>query len=484
MATISNPVRFSTHFRISEADLAALGVLNPTLNADTKLFIDPFLLAASAHPEIADGGRQTYEQHFRQIIGLLKGSRQNGDTPWRNARRAMQFPEIKWTCLGYGGKSVSGSGSGAFTTDAVMQTAKEIVDLGVQDPDLFVAMGLFEEGIGPDRISDMTTNVILPNLLEFNERVLKELGIPTKPVTLTLKNGNSYSANLPLNPFEKNQTPIILVPTDILRDLPIAVDWSDVADAASKNASLRQRVNKDIAAIWRRKTLKDKAELRRWATSSQSTFETYLELLRAANARPYDIAADPVGELAWRRIAETIAADQPFKLQAPAMLDANGVAGVVKQIIDQFQFLIEKRRLSEELYHQGKPKPEKSAQRIFFAVAHSYCKANNLDLTPEADTGNGPVDFKMASGYDGRVLVEIKLSTNSKLVAGYEKQLRTYADAEETPRAFYVVLDVGQMGKKDQQLVAAKNRQATSGGTAPEIILIDGLRRKSASKLT
>ena len=66
--------------------------------------------------------------------------------------------------------------------------------------------------------------------------------------------------------------------------------------------------------------------------------------------------------------------------------------------VDQFQFLIEKRRLSEELYHEGDPRPEKSAQRLFFAVAHAYCKANNLDLTPEADTGNGPVDFKMSSG--------------------------------------------------------------------------------------
>ena len=53
-----------------------------------------------------------------------------------------------------------------------MQTAREIVDLGVDDPDLFVAMGLFEEGIGPDRISDMASNVILPDLLAFNVRVL------------------------------------------------------------------------------------------------------------------------------------------------------------------------------------------------------------------------------------------------------------------------------------------------------------------------
>jgi hypothetical protein len=71
------------------------------------------------------------------------------------------------------------------------------------------------------------------------------------------------------------------------------------------------------------------------------------------------------------------------------------------------------------LYHAGSPRPEKAAQRLFFAIAYAYCKANNLDVTPEADTGNGPVDFKVSLGFTGRVLVEIKLSTNTKLVRGY-----------------------------------------------------------------
>ena len=84
------------------------------------------------------------------------------------------------------------------------------------DPDLFVAMGLFENGIGPDRISGMATNVILPDLLVFNARILKEIKLPTKNFTLVLKNGKDYQAELPINPFEKSvETPIILVPADI-----------------------------------------------------------------------------------------------------------------------------------------------------------------------------------------------------------------------------------------------------------------------------
>ena len=54
-------------------------------------------------------------------------------------------------------------------------------------------------------------------------------------------------------------------------------------------------------------------------------------------------------------------------------MDLAGVCSVVSQIIEQFRFLIEDRRFSEELYHAGKPRPERAAQRLFFAVAHAYC---------------------------------------------------------------------------------------------------------------
>ena len=45
------------------------------------------------------------------------------------------------------------------------------------------------------------------------------------------------------------------------------------------------------------------------------------------------------------------------------------------------------------------------------------------------------------------------------------------------------VLDVGQMGKKDERLIAAKNREAKAGRPTSEIVFIDGKRRSSASKL-
>jgi len=269
VAKITNPVQFSDHFGFDRALLEAAGVLNPSLNVDTGLFIDPLLLAESQHPEINRGAQATYQAHFITVIKLLAASQNVGDVPWRSAMRVLSFPEIKGICLGYGSQSVSGSGSGTDMLDQLIGTAKQIVDLGVRDPDLFVAMAVFEDGFGPDRISDMATNVIFKDLLSFNKRVLQTLPVLCVPTTIRLRNGTQYEADLPANPFVKGGSPIILVPSDILRNLPIARDWAGVADAASKNAELRHRVNDQIAKLWEAKTLKDKDEVRRWALSGR-----------------------------------------------------------------------------------------------------------------------------------------------------------------------------------------------------------------------
>ena len=414
MGKIRDPIRFSDHFGIEESLLNTLGVLNPNLNVDTPLFLDPLLLSQSKHAEMRKAAG-TYRAHFEMVIAFLSKTKVADDVAWRSARRLMTFPELRYTCLGYGGSSVAGSGSGTETRSNVLATAKEVVDLGIDDPDLFAAMAVFEDGIGPDRIGDMTATVILSDLIAFNERILGQLKVPTQLVTMRLKNGSVHSARLPINPHAKGHIPVILVPTDVLRDLPIANEWSEVDDAASKNRELRDRINRHLGDIWLAKTRKDKADMRRRILASKEAFAVFLDSLKSAGTKAYDTEVDPLGIIVWRRVAALIASEAPAKFDVPKRLDVNGVAKVVEQIIDQFKFLVEERGLARELYANGERRPESSAQHLFYAVAHSYCLANDIDITPEAETGRGPVDFKASQGFKARVLVEIKLSDNSKL---------------------------------------------------------------------
>lgn len=475
MAKIKNPLQFSRHFKVSEQALERLGVLDPTLNVDAKLFIDPLLLANSSHEEMKQA-EITFKSFFTEIIRLLSASKNEGDVAWRAVNKKMMFKEIKGTCLGYGAASIRGSGFGPHLAGKITKTAKEIVDLGITDPDLFLSLPLLEESIGPDLISDMTTNIILENLIQFNHRILHELKIPTKQFRIK---GGYF--NLTPNPTENDSTPVILVPKDVLRQLPIANSWSEVCDNASENEELRNKVNRTIGEIWEAKTRKDKERIRESALSSKNTFSTILQMLHSIVPKQYDFKNDPDGILVWRQFLESVAREYPLKLEKPKTIE--DVHKVVVKIIKQFQHLVEKRGLARELWNEKKRRNEKSVQRIFFAVADSYCQANNIDISPEIDTGTGQIDFKFSTGYDSRVLIEIKLSDNPKLVAGYQKQLEAYKSAERTLKGIYVVIDVGGIGKKDQALYMLKNKQVDKKLPVSEIYFVDGIVKESASKL-
>ena len=156
----------------------------------------------------------------------------------------------------------------------------------------------------------------------------------------------------------------------------------------------------------------------------------------------------------------------------------------VLAITQRFKTLIERKGLWRLLWRDKQsPHHERNAQLLFLAVADAYCQANNLDLTPEAGTGSGPVDFKVSRGYHLRLLVEIKLSTNSKVIEGYSKQLQQYKDSEDALNAIFVVIDVGKMGKKDTALLKVKNAAVGRGEPVSDIQFVDGRRKKSATKL-
>src|SRR2546423_11130015 len=120
MAKIRRPRLFSDEFRVNRSALKKLGVLNPVLNLDTRLFIDPMLLESSSHLEMSAAARNRYKGFFAGFAKVLGASKTPDDVPWRAARRLIRFREIKGTCLGYGANTIAGSAFGPELSEHVL----------------------------------------------------------------------------------------------------------------------------------------------------------------------------------------------------------------------------------------------------------------------------------------------------------------------------------------------------------------------------
>lgn len=85
MATIKNPKLFSDHFGIDPELLSSAGLIDPFINVDTQLFIDPVLLPKSANEVIRTDGIATFREHFSNFVRLLVMSKAERDAAWRGA---------------------------------------------------------------------------------------------------------------------------------------------------------------------------------------------------------------------------------------------------------------------------------------------------------------------------------------------------------------------------------------------------------------
>ena len=476
MAKITNPKLFSEQFQIAPKALEKAGLFNPILNLDTKLFIDPLLLRHSKHETIAKAGVAEYKRYFEGIISLLSNSQNENDFAWKNAYKQLPEKEIPGTCLGYGINSISGRSIAIKHRNEIIYTANEIIKLGLKDPELFSLLPLFNEGIGPDTISDITTRAILFSLLEFTAQQANIFGIKTEPRTIY-----GRIVQVIRNPLRPKSF-ILLIPRDILRNLPFVEKWEDIEQAARFNGELRDRVNRLLAGIFKEKTKNAKKSKIAEILGNKQAMADLIKVIKECKANSYDFKKDNEGLLVWEKATENINTIlRPDG--ATYSTTKEGLANLVNTIIEQYKFLIENRGLNKLIWKEDAKNhcKESVAQLLFFAVAHCYCVANDVDISPEMDTGNGRVDFKFSKGYRKKVIVEIKYSDNHNTVNGYDRQLNEYLKSEETVLGHYVVLDVGKMGDKEKKLYDKYNK--SNSKTKSELSIIDAKIKPSPSKL-
>lgn len=471
-------ISLADHYGIPPDVFDQTGALDPILDVDTRLFIDPSLLRVATTPEL-QGSHDKLTTHFDNLLRVIKNIKTVGpqDLFWKRADKLLQFPELSGLCIGYAAGSTNGSGVGPQLRRQILATACELVQVGVDDPALFEIVGIFQDNMGPDRISDMVATIICEDLAQFTKRVCDSCGIPTEQQSVGVRH---LRCDVPRNPATGK--PLILVPKEVLRDLPTADDFGDVRWIAEHNETLREELNLLIGSSWKRVTAREqKAKLRQDFVRFPEVLKEVLAAYKEANPELYDFTDDRAGEVAWYRASRVLPTKAPLALSLPAQPTAEDVFKVVVKICEHFRVLVEDGQLARLLYDKNKrAKHESAAQLLFYGIASAYCKANDLDLTPEADAGRGPVDFKVSKGFDSKVLVEVKLTSNKNLAKGFTSQLPIYQRAEEARLGVYLVIDNG--GAAEGRLKSFKQLIKDSGAKAPVLFWVDGAVRPSASK--
>ncbi len=487
-------IPLSEHFGVSPDAFIKLGVLDVPLNTDTPLFIDPQLLKNSTYEIFNTDAWNAYQDFYHDLyhkVQMLVQEKDNSikDKIVKSLKMALKAKEPIGLCLGYSKSNNRGRGIGKDVANVIVRTATDVVSRGIKNPGMFSVLFLLEEGIGGDFISDLTANIILIQLARFTQDISKKLNIKTKPYMIK---GQSF--NLPAHPFER--TYILFVPCDIVSLLPTQDNLDGVLTTLVENLQrttnddIRYRVNNDIAEIWaearrdKLKTSEKKERLRRYIYTNNVAVDVLTKAISETKTKKFDFKNDPNGLY--------LPVFLP-KFLAQCKVDFSGINNkldIIDRLINGFKHLLENDNMlkSNLLYNDGtknkNPRKEKAWQSAFKLYVTHVLQGVNIDVTPEFETGVGPVDFKFSEGESFKVLIEIKLSSNPKYADGLSKQLEAYLKATtNVKRSYFIFIDVETDPEKStdkrNKLLSIKNEYKLDSYIVP----IDGTITPSASRL-
>lgn len=472
-------MRFSQKFKIKRT--GDDDWFDPYLRLDTLLFIDPFLLYKLADDEFAGSHDSIIEFFNTAFEYVAKSGGDRSKTSWKRAVGMLHFPEMDGLCLGYSRGSTRGAGSSTGFARIIAEALWEAIEAGLEKIEHFEEVGILRKGIGPDRISDMTANLLRPRLIEYTQNVCARHGVPTD--SFNFEHGEFDSefnrwmplraVELPRNPY--NNRPIVLVPQNYLRRLP-TINADDFWDWSYDNfsAQIRAEFSEDVT----RRVSKD--DIIGFARQHPDIRRQYIDAVEQRRPNSYDFASDPGGFIKWDRQSAQFRKNNPhlfadFKNEPAEFMDA---------LVKAYQEFVENDRGWELLWDGKKAKPENASQLLFLGIAKQYCIIHDVDITREAEVGSGPVDFKFSQGHQFRALLEVKKARNSKFWHGLEKQLPTYLKTAGIETGYFLAI---LLTEKDEDRVSdLRDRVAALNKKTQFDIsfgIVDAQKKKSASNV-
>lgn len=484
-------ILFSDVFGVDPADIESYGALDISLVADLPLFIDPFLLFHSEKPE--------YQALHQQIIRYMKFLRDQSVTGHVDdglLKAWFHFKEVNQTWLGFAVDGNQGSGLGATFARALRQNFGRLLDPeqeSITKDYHLEKLCLISGGVGRDRISDFTTNLIKGYLCEYTQAFAKQHMTPEqRRVRVVEKAEFNYTTRAWMTrtyelPMFRGDF-VLLVPADILARDDTWINNSDLAEqfeylpASLPDDALRAQVNNYFMGLLPEKdepTAKDRKEaIRRTLLEYPQLIDYYILHKEETGDNAKSIADSDVQEV--RQFLITNARNLALELFSGGYYDIPGDS--YENALARAKFLkhvIEDQDGYRVFWNSDTlmPRRESDVQILFkFTWFRSA-----FDVNAEVNNGRGPVDFTASMGSMDKSLIEFKVAGNKKLKQNLQNQLEVYEAANNTRKSIKVIVfftaqeqdrlyaileELGMLDKEYVVTIDARNDNKPSGSNA------------------
>ena len=204
------------------------------------------------------------------------------------------------------------------------------------------------------------------------------------------------------------------------------------SDIVNENDTLRREFSYDVTRRVQKRVIVG------FARRHPEIRERYLREVERRLPQPYDFERDRFGLAQWYNPTLQYSQSNHLSLVVTSRAD---FLGVIDTMLDAFANFVENNRGWELLWLDDQsPRDERAAQLLFLGIVMHYCRANDIDISPETNIGRGPVDFKVARGFALRAALEMKLVRNGKFWNGLERQLPTYMTAEAIDVGYFIAI--------------------------------------------
>ncbi|MHB1334799.1 MAG: hypothetical protein ACYCXQ_02410 [Candidatus Humimicrobiaceae bacterium] len=489
---IDDKVYFSDIFNVKHSIIENYGALDISLVCDNPAFVDPFLIFANPKHKKLHNFIIDYLK-FLKKLSLKEEKLSSG-----NFKHYYKFPEAKQVWLGYSVDGNAGLGLGEKFAESLYKNLNKIFskfgEEQITESSHLEKLCLIEEGVGVDKISDFTVNLIKKFLLGYtqsfaqkyiNKKYLAEF--PVHKVEFDFKKGIWFDARFMLPKLERRGKKefVLLVPREILAKEDTWISKNDFLDndttifSTIQNDELRTKINRffydNLATKLNKKKQREKDYSKKskknallktvWEFPEIIDYYIKYKELNKEYALRYHIAEQEFVNF----FSDATVLKKEIKREKFVKL--NSLDDCISRILF-FKKKLESN--SNDLYFKTKPLQEKHLRLIFKNVTYGTL----FDYNSEVNNGRGPIDFIVSYGSNDKTGLELKLASNTKLKQNLLNQGKIY---QEDSNLKHVIKMIFYFSDQELERVKGILKEIKKPVDNKEIFLIDCRKKESAS---